>query len=103
MAEQSRGVAIIVFAPPRRVGLAYEIDVFALWVAPSGVEARELCAEHRGEAVDRVRSPSGLKVGEQARVELPVFCVQEAANSIGPYIRGWTDVAGANVDVVGVE
>jgi hypothetical protein len=70
-----RGVAIDVFAPLRCVGEAKATVIFALRVAPSGVETREMRVEHIEESADRVGPLPCLIVCENPRVELPIFGV----------------------------
>jgi hypothetical protein len=83
--------------PPMCVGEAKAtIHCLARGVAPTGVETRELCILHCSEAIDRMRSPTRVKVAENVVVELPAIAIQLIAQSFGLYTGGGHYVAGVD-------
>jgi hypothetical protein len=57
----------------------------------------------RGELVDEVGAPQGVKVSEDAGVEMLVVHVHVAVESIGPYDGRGSNLARAYVDIVCVD
>jgi hypothetical protein len=72
-------------------------------VSQAGVIAGKLRVALRGKPVDGGGGPQGLKVSEDAGVELQVIPVSFAAQSVGPNVGRGANISRADADVVGVD